>query len=119
MGNGARHYSSGCYYITSMEDNISADGYTQTCKLIKNIGNLETTVVDVSYKVSYSYNDGKETDIKLHTITKYSNGSEITTYTPVSYDDYVWYKSDWYNDQGYLRQRPASMLAERLGVKER
>lgn len=120
MGNGYRHYSSGCYYITSMEDNISADGYTQTCKMIKNIGSLEPTVVSTSYRVNYTYDSttNKETNIQLQTITTYSNGSEITTYTPVSYDDYTWYKSEWYNSQGQLRQRPASLLAERLNVKE-
>ena len=32
---GHRHYSSGVYMITSMEDNISGSGYTQTMRLLK------------------------------------------------------------------------------------
>ena len=32
---GHRHYSSGIYMITSMEDNISGAGYTQTMRLLK------------------------------------------------------------------------------------
>ena len=32
---GHRHYSSGVYMITSMEDNISGAGYTQTMRLLK------------------------------------------------------------------------------------
>ena len=32
---GYKHYSSGVYMITSMEDNISGAGYTQTMRLLK------------------------------------------------------------------------------------
>lgn len=35
---GQRHYSSGIYMITSLEDDISSAGYTQTMRLLKNVG---------------------------------------------------------------------------------
>ena len=41
---GYRHYSSGVYMITSMTDNISGAGYTQTMRLLKMNKNLDSIV---------------------------------------------------------------------------
>lgn len=83
-GQGMQHYSSGCYYITSMEDNISADGYTQTCKLIKNLSNLKVT--ETNKTVTNAQIKGGNTwdkyNITWETTTSYSNGESITSYTP-------------------------------------
>ena len=35
---GLKHYASGVYYIVKVDDSISVDGYTQTLKLLKNVG---------------------------------------------------------------------------------
>lgn len=66
---GHRHYSSGVYMITSMDDNISASGYTQTMKLLK-----------INKASGTSISSGTQT-LSNPDLTLDSNGNIITTYT--------------------------------------
>lgn len=70
---GHRHYSSGVYMITSMEDNISGAGYTQTMRLLKlnKASNNATTNQAISNP----------------SLTVDESGNIIATYTKVTHID--------------------------------
>ena len=70
---GHRHYSSGVYMITSMEDNISGAGYTQTMRLLK----LNKT----------SNNATTNQAISNPSLTVDESGNIIATYTKVTHID--------------------------------
>lgn len=120
-GNGRKHYSSGCYYITSMEDSISADGYTQTCKMIKNLGNLKVSETGKSLTgVKITENGGgfNQNTIQWETTTTYSDGSSVKTYTPGNIEEYAYYidllyAAGW-QETPYARQQEAK---EKLNSK--
>lgn len=72
IGNGGiRHYSSGVYLILHIDDNISADGFTQTMKLLKN-PNAISSSTDLN---TSAVNSTKENTITSYTSTgKSSSG---------------------------------------------
>jgi hypothetical protein len=118
-GNGREHYSSGCYYITSMEDSITAEGYTQTCKMIKNISNVqisETNKKITGVKITESGGFTSNT-IQWETTTYYSDGSSTTSYTPGNIEEYAYY-TDLKYQAGWQDNLPAQQAAEeRLNSK--
>lgn len=67
-----------------MEDNISSDGYTQTCKMIKNPSSMQATETS---SVLTGYKDTSKNGVTsfawVHETT-YSNGTEVDTLTPAS-----------------------------------
>lgn len=91
-GQGMQHYSSGCYYITSMEDNISADGYTQTCRMIKNLGNMQTK--ETSSTLAGFKDTTKNGVVSFAWVyeSTYSNGQEVDSLTPASSLEIEYYK---------------------------
>ena len=66
---GHKHYSSGIYIITSMEDNISGAGYTQTLRLLK----INKTANGLNNSQSLSSPE----------LSEDGSGNIIATYTPV------------------------------------
>lgn len=80
---GKRHYSSGIYMITSLEDDISNSGYTQTMRLLKNVGrNVTSSSTSNTLSTPDLTVDGKGNIIATYTKTtkneeSTSSGSSI------------------------------------------
>lgn len=100
---GHRHYSSGVYMITSMEDNISGAGYTQTMRLLKlnkksNSAISNQTIsnpslnIDESGNIIASYTKVTNTDEHTKTYELLDvKGNVIATHTASEI------KVDWWN----------------------
>lgn len=118
-GNGRKHYSTGCYYITSMEDNISSDGYTQTCKMIKNPSSILATEINKNISGVKVLVDGNgKLNITWTDTTYYSNGVEVDSLTPANSLEIQYYRDLLYSN-GWQDNYPAQQQAiQRLKSQE-